>query len=69
MKFEAGKSYRLTDPEGFKGQSPLTDVYYHVRDELKEQKVITCLRVNDNGAVFNNSLYIHNKESKYFEEI
>lgn len=69
MKFEAGKSYRLIDQEGFKGQSPLTDVYYNVRDELKTQKVVTCLRVNDNGAVFNNSLYIKNNERKYFEEI
>lgn len=69
MKFEAGKSYRLVDAKGFKGRTPLAGVYYSVRDELREKRVITCLHVNGNGAVFNNSLYIQNNERKYFEEI
>lgn len=69
MKFEAGKSYRLIDPDGFKSQSPMSETYFNVRKELSEAKIITCLRVNENGAIFDFYLYILCRERKYFEEI
>lgn len=69
MKFEAGKSYRLIDPEGFKSESPMNETYYHIREELLKSRVVVCLMTGDHGAGFDNKLYIHNHERKYFEEI
>lgn len=68
MKFEAGKSYRLIDPEGFKNESPMNETYWNIRSELKSQEVVKCLQVAA-GAVFDNHLFIYNRERKYFEEI
>lgn len=68
MKFEAGKSYRLVDPVGFKSESPMNETYYRVRPELSEAKVVKCLQVTD-GAILDNHLFIYNRERKYFEEI
>ena len=69
MKFEAGKSYRLIDPEGFKSESPMNETYYRVRPELSEAKIVKCIDTNDNGVLFEGELYIYHHERKYFEEI